>query len=311
LRAQLLFIALATILGQKAHAAETCWFLSVPCNSSPQQQTVSGGAYPTFGDMFNVNPGSIPTIPTSVGVEAISSTTGDANAKPLINVAVIKGFQRVGTALSTNSENTFYTYNLAQAYQNTAAQSPLERQVADASVMSTVNLGAALAIVANQLKRISIPTLGLNLRYNTAARSWDPGFGLSVNSKHFDLGFSQYSGKARTPQTSMTTKTTTATVGAKFEYLNLEYTYLSYKANDIGLATRSAVFHNPVHIFTGVLQMKEVYFTLGRRLAFNMDDRRVALTLLALQIQFSGKFAFSYMLNYVPGASSIGFQAFF
>src|SRR3990167_7522626 len=131
----------------KAEGALVCRYVFEACESRPAYKTISGGPYPAFADMFNINPASIPVVDAPLGVEGIASTSGNRYAKEDINFALIKGFQRFGTAASSNSDNTFYSYNLVHAYQGTPYRDDIERAAAEGSVLPTINLGASFALI--------------------------------------------------------------------------------------------------------------------------------------------------------------------
>jgi hypothetical protein len=81
------------------------------CNGGPTSGSLPniGGALASFSDAFNLNPASIPTHPTPLGVELIATPSTTPYGGTNYNFAVIHGFQRFGAALSTNSDNTFYS----------------------------------------------------------------------------------------------------------------------------------------------------------------------------------------------------------
>ncbi len=306
--------ALAFFAATSAYASSPCYFLSVPCDATAAETTVSGGAYPSFADMFNINPASIPTISTPVGVEAIASTSGSAKQTPDFNFAFIKGYQRIGTAIASNSDNTFYSYNLVQASQNTSYGTTVSQALAQNTVMPTLNIGTAIALVENKLqeqaKRFITPSLGLNLRYNKVTRGWDFGYGLSGSSKYFSVGLSYIANRGSRSIGYPDTSTTTFSLGTKLQHLNFEYTALYYRTSDPTLKTNPA-FSNAVQIFTGSAQFGRVFPSMAYRRATNIDGASVGLLLVSLQYQLSDRFVAALLHNYLPGSSSAGLQVFF
>ena len=261
--------------------------------------------------MFNVNPASIPTIPTPLGVEVIASSVGEVNAKPNMNFALIKGFSRVGTAVSTSSDNTFYSYNLAQGFIGSPSRASFEESLSQHSTTTpTINLGSAVSLLQEQAQKFVTPTMGLVARFNKLSKAWDYGIGTSINSEHVTMGLSSIRTRGDRAVGVPETTTTTGNFGLKLSKLNIEYTLLYYRTTDVTVMTLP-IFNDPVQIFTASYQWNSFIATGAYRAVTNIVGKRAYLWLVALQYQFNSHFALSYLSNYVPDTKSLGLQLFF
>lgn len=286
-------------------------FLSIPCNSQPTAGSItSGAAFPSFADMFNLNPASIPTVETPVGVEGVVSTSSSGSTQQP-NFSILKGFNSFGAAASSNSDNTFYTYNLDQAFRGVnASATTISTQTAHDSVMPTVNLGSALALVFDSIKDTFVPSLGVNARYNKVIKNFELGLGLTLSFGHFTFGLSTISNKGDTATGIPTTNTTTYSFGFQFSPIHFDYTVLLYTTKDPTLSTLT-LFSQPVTIYTASADLGIFHPTLGYRTAYNILGEKTTLTLLSLLVTITDHFALTVMSNYVPGSKSLGAQVFF
>lgn len=226
------------------------------------------------------------------------------------NFAFIKGFQRVGTAVSSNSDNTFYSYNLAQGYIGNPYKSAFDKKVAAYSVLPTINVGSAMALLDEKLKPIMSPNLGIVARYNKISKAWDYGVGASANSEYVTVGVSSIRTKGEKSLGFPETTTSTASFGLKIMKFNFEYTVLYYRTEDPTVMSLP-IFTDPVKIVTASLQLKSFIGTAAYRTAKNIMGDQAYLWLLSLQYQFTNHFALSYLSNYIPGTKSVGLQIFF
>ncbi len=285
-----------------ARAASPCFFISVPCESSPDRGAVTGGAFPAFADMFNLNPASIPTVETPVGIEAIASASGRLDSEPTYNFSIIKGFKRIGAALSSNSENTFYNYNLEQAAQGTQFQSYFGQR-------STLNLGSAFALLEDELKQYMSPALGLGARYNQVTGDLDLSFGASLSSKYLSLGVSTHSTRGDPMTGYPNTQTTTLSAEFRLGWLSVDYTLIYYGTSD-PIARQHPIFGTPTRIATIGVQKGGFWATAAYRRTVDLDGAERSLLLGSVQYQFFSKLSAGYLYNYVPGSQSLGIQLF-
>ncbi|MGZ6469278.1 MAG: hypothetical protein ACXWQJ_18395, partial [Bdellovibrionota bacterium] len=271
------------------------------------KNVISGVTYPSFSDTFNVNPASLPVTLTPVGVEAIASTAGSRSGSN-INFALIKGFKAYGFGLANNSDNTFYSYNLVQALKNTSYGNIINNFVAANALRSSINLGAAVAPFRGKMFNfVSIPTLGIDLRYNRLTNNWDPQLGASFNASYFNFGASYTKSARGHGNTVPAMSTTSLTAGAKVGVLAAEYTVFYLGTSDPSLASLP-LYSRPTQILTGSLGLSRFHFTAAYRKSYNVNANPVYLTLVAFQIELLKKLSLAFQRNYLPGASSLSLQ---
>lgn len=268
----------------------------------------SGSANPSKSDGFSVNPSGIPTETTAFGLEGIWSSAGTNYPKTSLNTSIIKGYQRVGSALTSGNGHTFYSFNLLQAHQETGFQTSAEKVAAESTAEGTTNIGGALALVRNSAKAKLVPTLGASARYNKLTKTWGPGYGVTLNSKFLSLGWGAWTSAGSVALGIPETSASNLNASARFGNVNVEYTYINYSAK--GLPTIMADYSHPVSILTGSLAIKRCIFTVAKRQAVNILNSPISLMLFAFQLQVSSHIALAYLHNYIPGAYSLGLQIF-
>lgn len=306
-----LFSLLATLGTKSVFAADFCELYVEFCPNY-QRQVQSGGSYPSFSDTFNVNPASIPTTETPLGVEGIVTTGGD-RSKATTNFTLIKGFDRAGFGIANNSDKTLYTYNILQGLEGTPYQSAVNGYQAANSAMSSLNFGSAIAPLPSKLiPFLSSPTVGANLRYNQLTQKWDLQYGTSINAEYFTVGVSYRNsiGSGSAGNYIATMSTTALTAGTKLGPLDLEYTLLFLKTPDPTLQVYS-FFTKPVKIFTAALNLDSLHFTFAHREAYNVQDFKITTNLFAAQIELTKKLAVAFQHNYIPGSESLSAQLLF
>lgn len=146
----------------------------------------SGGSYPLLFDAFNFNPSALPTFPTPVGVEAYY------NEKKL-NVALIKGTEKVGVGASAKStDTTFFSgvenYKVALKKLGINSYNP-------SSLDKNYNIGTALNLF-KFAQSLSIP-FGFAYRYNAEKKTWSVNPGFEFRTNLLSAGISTYSEKPK------------------------------------------------------------------------------------------------------------------
>lgn len=275
------------------------WYRGV-CDRASAGLAKLGGAFSTFADSFNLNPASIPTAPTPYGVEYIGSFTPGTPTAMRHNFAFIKGYQRVGAGLSTNSDDTFYSNSQRQNFQGTSYGDLLEAFVPD-SVAPTFNVGSAVALLPERVSKEVSANLGVTLKYNKYLGQVSPGGGLSLETPSFTFGASVI--RESETQYAISTSYYTFTAGYKHRYFQVEYIHLK-NTTSYGLVS------DPIQILTMSAHYKALQGTAALRRLTNYEAVEVIQPHFAVQYQFSGHFSAAYLLNYIPGTQSIGLQVF-
>lgn len=303
------FLGILLFTTQPAIAADLCDIYEEYCPGYVKTVT-SGASYPSFSDTFNVNPASLPTTSTPLGVEAIASTSGSHSANT-INFTLLKGFTGMGIGVANNSDNTFYSYNLVQALQKTPYKDVINNFLVDNAVSSSINFGAAVAPFSGQiLQMISVPTFGLNIRYNQLTNNWDPQAGASLNLSFLNLGVSFRKSSRGKMNTVPAMSTSSMTIGTKLGVLAAEYSIFYMKTSDPNLA-KLALYSRPTQILTGTLALLQLRISAAYRKAYNVDANPLTLVLLGAQYHLFSRLSLAVQHNYLPGATSLSAQLLF
>lgn len=271
-------------------------YLDVPCTRGSQETTVAG-SFPSFADSFNLNPASIPTMRTPVGVEVIASNANVAVEGAKYNVALIKGFRKMGAAISTDSDTTFFNHGAYQA----GSSSTSSTSSADA-VMPSINLGAALAgLLHAKTEELFLPSYGVVARYNRVSQKWGHGLGASFNSKYLTIGGSAVAEKN---SDSSTTTFGAYSAGLKFLAVQADYTYLTYGQGS------SFLTNAPTHIVSAAIRVRGFWLEYAYKQYVDTSGATVSKMLIGSQVQLGRYLALGYLYNYIPGAHSLGAQIF-
>lgn len=292
------------LLCLQAYAKDMCHFLrttrgdylDTPCTRGSQETTVAG-SFPSFADSVNLNPASIPTMRTPVGVEVIASNANVAVAGAKYNVALIKGFRKMGAAISTDSDTTFFNHGLYQASGTSSSSS----SSADA-VMPSLNLGAALAgLLSTKQESSFLPSYGVVARYNRVRQKWGHGLGASFNSKYLTIGGSAVSEK--NSDSSITTFGAYS-AGLKVHAFQADYTYLTYGKGS------SFLTNAPTHIVSAAIRFRGFWLEYAFKQYVDASGTTATKMLIGSQVQLGKFLALGYLYNYIPGAHSLGAQIF-
>ncbi len=299
------------------------WYTEV-CNG-PVKRGLSkiGGAYSSFGDAFNLNPASIPTVKTPLGVEYINSFSGGTSKR---SVAIIKGFGHVGTALTTNSDETFYGNSVFQTPSGQTAVDAngnvLPPPPSTSTNIPTFNLGSALSIdsILNMKKLIPFDfasNLGIVAKYNQSAGTFTNGLGVGFGLWKFSFGLSI----TRDPRTTYTPEVdyTTFTAGFKTSFCQIEFVTISSHSlaqtmydpsgNSIGLSR--AQTYQPAKMLTFSSKIGGFMLVAAARAYQDVVGVNYTQYHAAVEYIVSPKVALQYLNNYVVNHQSIGLQVLF
>jgi hypothetical protein len=276
------------------------WYNSVCNPKSGKLLAQVGGAFSTFADSFNLNPASIPTSPTPYGIEYVSSFTSGTSTTTRSNFALVKGYQRIGAGISTNSDDTFYSNSQTQNFVGTSYGNTLGAFVPD-SLAPTLNFGTAFALLPEQVRPYLSSNLGATIKYNKINGKIGPGGGLSLATEHVSLGLSM----VHETDTEYSPATTyyTFTAGYKSPSFQIEYIYLKN-------VTDSYLVSWPMQIATASLSRSGLTGTAAIRRLIDFEGNPKIQFHFAIQYQFSRYFSAGYLYNYIPGTQSLGAQVF-
>lgn len=258
----------------------------------PKLNATVGSSFPSFSDAFNINPASIPVIETPLGAEVIASSNNENVTGSRFNYALIRGFQSFGSALSTNSDNTFFGNNSPNAVNIGAF---------DDSVVPTVNFGLAKAIFSEGLAGI-LPTAGLSLHYNAGRQSYGAALGAALNHPFFSLGgsFSQ----DPSSDSWASERKLNASLGLNLGPFHFDGVYLKSDAGGYYYNTLLGSASLKLDWLVGTFGAKR--FASGTGSYVRYPNQTVML--YAIQAQFFGRVQIGYLYNYLPFAHSLGLQ---
>ncbi len=308
--APLRFAALALFaifMTTDAYASSVCNYYrkSVPrlynllC-SKGRASSKPAGANSSFSAAFNLTAASLPTEPTSYGLETIGSVLRDGESGVSPTFSLVKGFSKFGTGISTGSNNTFYGDDVHQRQFGTAELRTFEPMETARGSGPNLNLGSSFNLT--DPRRAVHAKLGTSIRYNRISDSWGGGPALALASTHLTLGAAVT--RERVSNELPRLQFTNYQISTRLWVFELEYNQLR---ND------SHYNQSPIHILTLTTSIRALLLTVAQRqLVLTQVDRSEAVVQhhFALQYQFSTHFSAGAMFNYIPGAVSLGAQVF-
>jgi hypothetical protein len=255
------------------------------------------GANSTFSDAFNINSASLPTEPSSYGLETIGSYLRNDPGTQSPTFSLIKGFHRFGTGISTAGVDTFYGNDVVQRGTGAPLVTSFSPTEPAEGHISNLNLGTSILLTNEN----SVPTLrlGLSARYNEVTNTWGggPGLMMSWSALTFGAGFT----KEKVSNTLPAIDFTSFMASVRISFLEFEYTLMqNYGGYDL----------EPIQIVSATAELDRVQITAAVRHLNYLTTGDVVQTHLALQYMFSKYFSVGYLYNYIPGANSLGVQIF-
>jgi hypothetical protein len=289
-------LILVLFVSSSAQAFDACQYLKIlDCRNLNMS---SGAALPSLSASEKLNPASIPSRPTPIGLEVIGSNVDTTQTSNKFNLALVKGFERMGAAVSTEAGDTFYTYNYAQAFEGTPSEGLIDTGSGH-GIVPSLNLGTAVAIPVGPLAKILNPSLGLLAHYDNLTQRWGLGSGINLTIKFVSAGFSFL----QVPVVDGSNLILLSTMfGLQFGLAQLEYAQLKY--------TDSLLDTRPAHITTLSLHFRKVILTAGMKVFKNVEDEVRKSYLGGIQFLVSRHFATGYLYNFRPGCHSLGMQIF-
>ncbi len=301
------------------------WF-SEYCTSEGKLKSKIGGAYSSIGDAFNLNPAAIPTGKVPLGVEYIGSLNGTDRKS---SFAFIKGFGHVGTALTTNSDETFYGSSVFQtpgsaSTSSVAGATQSGANAFDRSLFPTLNLGSAVDLSSffkDKLRSIFdlASSLGVMMKYNKNTGGFTPGFGIGFEVWKFSAGYSYTTDPAYGSSPKVTYST--VTLGLKTPIFQVEGVVIQYQTvptySSVQQTTGSYHYQSTGHT-SRYAAFVTLSSTVGRFMfsgAIRSYDDVYQIHHLeyhyGAEFLVTPKFSIEYLNNYVVDRQSLGVQVLF
>lgn len=154
------------------------------CNSLSDGNSL-GGSYPLLFDAFNINPSSIPTFETPLGVEAFME-----DGK--YNFSFIKGHGRIGSGLSyfstdasffsnTNNRDIMESFDQARTIVYSSANERFDPKL---------NYGNSINLFGSHSDAFISGSAGYNLKYNRNTQEVEKGIGIVLKTKFSNFSYS-------------------------------------------------------------------------------------------------------------------------
>ncbi len=277
----------------KSHQKELYKLL---CNNG-STSAKPAGANSTFASSFNLSSASLPTEPSSYGLETLVHQIrgGDGSTSPTFSL--VKGFKKFGTGISTGSNNTFYGDDLYHRLSNEPELQTFDSPEPERGSFPNLNIGTAAQLFESQ-KGPSIK-LGLSARYNKISDTWGGGPALLMNWEHFSLGY----GFSREIISNSLPRLTFTSIQASARVWILECQYDR-------LSDNSGFALGPIQILTATITVKRLVLTAAMRKLDYFASGPVTQRHYAVQFLFSSHLSAGFLFNYIPGTNSVGFQYF-
>lgn len=268
------------------------------CRAGSSSSTKPAGAGSTFSESFKLNPASLPTESSPFGLEVISTFLRNGAAPGFPTLAIIKGFHRIGTGISTASANTFYSNPIKQRLTGPSNLETLDEGETKLGHLTNLNLGTSF-LIADPSWGPSL-NLGLSARYNQLTGSWGGGPAVLFSTSHFSWG----AGISREQVSNVLPRTTFFSwmVSARVSILELECDVLNQ-------STQAEL--SPVQILSANLTVRNFMLTAAIRQLNYLKEGNVTQTHFAIQVLLGNHLSVAYLYNFIPGGNSLGVQGYF
>lgn len=262
--------------------------------------TKPAGANSSFSDSFNISSASLPTEPSSYGLETIGSQIrnfSETNGDPSLNFAIVKGFHKFGAGVSTSGNNTFYGNDVIQRLAGPSQIESFEPLEPATEGFTNLNLGTSIGLLDPH--RGPAVTLGLSARYNKVTGSWGGGPALLLTWTNVSLGggFTDEKISNFLPQLRFTS----LLASARFSIFEAEINRLD---SNVGYEL------SPIYILTTTMTYRKLIMTFARRKLSYRSEGDITQDHFALQYLFSKSFSAGFLYNYIPGTNSLAAQFF-
>lgn len=302
MRGLALAIAISLFCPALAGAGDVCdWYrktfphvYQVLCSGGKRKASVAG-AHSTFSTGFNLNAGVLPTEPTSYGLEGIGSVLRSDAGQWQPTFALIKGFHKIGTGVSTSGNSTFYGNDVLERTRSTPELKTFKPLEAPAGYVTSLNLGTSIAVIDNP-RGLSVG-LGLSGRDNKTTNTFGGGPGLLLSSHGLSAGLGIT--RERVSNFLPAMYFYNGTISAQLGFMELEYALLTCTGG-LGL--------DPIHIGSLTLHLGRFMFTAAVRHLNYLSTGSVNQEHFAGQVLISKSISVGVLYNYIPGATSFAAQ---
>ncbi|MEW6056020.1 MAG: hypothetical protein AB1540_05345 [Bdellovibrionota bacterium] len=267
----------------------------IACGSNPKKSKPAG-ASSTFTDSFNLNAANLPTEESSYGLESLGNYLRSDTGNWSSSFALIKGFKRVGTGVSTSGNNTFYGNDISQRGMRSPTLTTLSPAEDPKGKFTNLNIGTSIKVINK--KRFSTH-LGLSGRYNNITSTVGGGAGLILSWNFFSVGFGATQEKVSNFYPRAYFISSLASV--KVLLFELEYNFLE-NAGGPRL--------DPIHILTLSTSLGRFLFVAAARKLDYLQSGSLIQKHASVQILLSKHISVGYLYNYIPGANSLALQLF-
>lgn len=262
----------------------------------------TGGSYPLLTDAFNINPSSIPTGKTPLGVEMFWDESKT-------NFAFIKGTGKVGTGLSASSTQGPFFSNVSNV-EVAQLKSDAPRRTTDAEKTGAFSPNLNYGNSINLLTSPGLTSnLGFQLKYIENLSELRPGLGWNFKTKFINGGVSYY-------KSPLIGAMTSGSLGMKIKNLVLDATYLENSSGDANrtlIASGTLVWGKLIMTYAYRVQ-SSVYLTesyIDQLHAAGIDYKKEHQMMGATFRPFD-KLSIGFYQNYILGkGSSFVVQYFF
>ncbi|MBC7384898.1 MAG: hypothetical protein H7301_01900 [Cryobacterium sp.] len=258
------------------------------------------GASSTFTSSFNLNSASLPTEPSSYGLESLGHVLRANHSEKNATFSIVKGFNKFGTGISTGGNNTFYGDDLINRQFGLPELQTFEPAETPTSSIPNLNIGTSLELL-RVTKNASVK-LGISIRHNRITSSWGGGPALAFASRYltFGVAFSNERVSAAIDPVVFTTYQ----VSGRLSIFEIEYNQLR---------NNSTFSLGPIQIYTLTTTLGGFIITLAQRaLQTNTVNGMDTVTQshIAVQYLFSRHLSAGLLYNYIPGAMTLGAQIY-
>jgi hypothetical protein len=262
---------------------------------SAGSDTKPAGANSTFSSAFNVSSASIPTEPSSYGVEMIGSFLREHPDQFAPNFSLIKGFNKFGTGISTSGNNTFYGNDIVQRTRGKKILNTFTPLENPKSSFPNLNVGTSFSLFTPKFGPKTI--LGISLRHNGTTGTVGGGPALMFNWGPFTAG----GGFTREKVSNFYPHLTFTQMMASMKLFFFEFEINQLRnLNGPGLDT--------INIYTGTAYLGRLTLTGAIRKLNTNQDGPFQQPHFAIQYSLSKRITVGFLYNFIPGASSIATQ---